>query len=53
MAVPDFQTMMMPFLEISGDGLEHTYGEMADLLAQIFNLSDDEKKRTCTKGQAN
>ncbi len=51
MAVPDFQTMMLPFLEISSDGLEHTFPELADSLALHYGLSDEEKTETVSSGR--
>lgn len=42
MAVPDFQTMMMPFLEFLRDGNEHSYKEIAIALAEHYQLTDDD-----------
>jgi restriction system protein len=39
MAVPQFHTMMLPFLQHCADGKEHTAGEMADYLAKHLALS--------------
>jgi restriction endonuclease Mrr len=44
LAIPDFQTLMRPLLELASDGKEHAIGEARERLAQIFNLTDDEKK---------
>lgn len=42
MAVPDFQTMMLPFLKFASDSKEHSNSEVSAFLAQHFNLSEDE-----------
>ncbi len=42
MTIPDFQTIMLPFLKISGDGQEQAKHEVADKLAADFRLSESE-----------
>ncbi len=42
MAVPDFQTMMLPFLKFLGDGNEHSYGEITAALADYYQLTDED-----------
>ena len=42
MAVPDFQTIMLPFLKLTSDQQEHSFSGMADFLAHEYDLSDDE-----------
>lgn len=42
MAVPDFQTMMLPFLQILGDGNEHSYSQIAAALAEHYQLTNDD-----------
>ena len=42
MAVPDFQTIMLPFLRFMRDGNEHSIQEIADNLAKEFGLSAEE-----------
>jgi len=39
MAVPDFQTIMLPMLKIAGDGNEHTVHDFLETLAKEFNLT--------------
>jgi hypothetical protein len=46
MAVPDFQTMMLPLLTLASDGQRHTLAEAIEQLAQEFQLSDDGPKST-------
>jgi restriction system protein len=40
MAVPDFQSMMLPLVQIAADGHEHTMAEALDTLAAGFKLSE-------------
>jgi hypothetical protein len=51
MAVPDFQTLMLPLLELAGDGQQHTSAEAVDALAQRFQLSADEREQLLQNGQ--
>jgi restriction system protein len=36
MAVPDFQSCMLPLLKLASDGNEHTLAEAVDKLAEEF-----------------
>ncbi len=51
MAVPDFQTLMLPLLKLAVDGQPHTLGEAVDRLAQEFELSNDDRKILLKSGQ--
>jgi restriction system protein len=51
MAIPDFQKIMLPFLKFLGDRQEHSIGEMADNLADQFDLSDKERRELLPSGQ--
>jgi restriction system protein len=44
MAIPDFQSIMLPLLKLCVDGREHTNQEALDRLAHEFNLSDNDSK---------
>ena len=44
MAVPDFQTIMLPLLVLMVDGAEHALAEVIDTLADRLELSVEEKK---------
>ncbi len=44
MAIPDFQTIMLPLLKFANDGKDHTLPEAIDYLAAVFKLTDAEKK---------
>src|SRR5919106_5365755 len=51
MAVPDFQTLMLPLLELAGDGQQHTSAEAVESLAQRFQLSSDDRGQLLQNGQ--
>lgn len=44
MAVPDFQTMMLPVLEYFRDGKEHTRKEIFEFSVRFFNISQEEQQ---------
>jgi restriction endonuclease Mrr len=50
MAIPDFQTIMLPLLKQLGDGEEHTNQETADVLAREFDLTDEERSQLLPSG---
>ena len=43
MAIPDFETIMLPLLKIVSDGKEWSMRELEKVLMEKFNLSDEEK----------
>ncbi len=51
MAIPDFQSIMLPLLEFAGDGQEHTNQDAFDTLTRRFNLTEDEQKALLPSGQ--
>jgi restriction system protein len=50
MAIPDYQTLMLPLLQIAGDGKEHNNSEVLDQLAKKFELTDDELEQLLPSG---
>lgn len=42
MAIPDFQTLMRPLLELHADGSEKTQPDLRDALARQFELTEDD-----------
>ena len=52
MAIPDYQTWMLPLLEYASDGQEHSIGETIEALADHFQLTDAERKELMSSGQA-
>ena len=51
MAIPDFQSIMLPLLKLCADGQEHTNREAIDTLARNFGLSEEEQKQLLPSGQ--
>ena len=51
MAVPDFQTLMLPLLKLASDGQRHTLAEAVEQLAEQFQLSDDDRAQILRSGQ--
>ena len=51
MAIPDYQTIMLPFLKIAEDGKEHSKRESTDKLANEFNLSEAERRELLPSGK--
>lgn len=52
MAIPDFQSIMLPLLKLAGDGEEHTLRESYDRLAKQFQLTPDERREMLPSGAA-
>jgi len=50
-AIPDYQTVMLPLLRYAGDGEEHSLRETIDALADEFALTPDERKALLPSGQ--
>jgi restriction system protein len=51
MAIPDYQTVMLPLLEMMGDTQEHSLRETIDALAVEFGLTEVEKKELLPSGK--
>ena len=50
MPIPDFQTIMLPLLQMAADGKEHKLHDAVDQLAKQFSLTEEEKsKKISTK----
>lgn len=50
MAIPDFQTLMLPVLKILGDNQEHKNMDIVDTVASQFNLSEEERNSLLPSG---
>lgn len=50
MSVPDYQTLMLPLLQLTGDKEEHTLAQAVDTIAQQLNLSEDERNEMLPSG---
>jgi restriction system protein len=51
MAIPDFESMMLPLLRFAGDNKEHSVLEPIEFLAQLLKLTDDEKREPLPSGK--
>lgn len=51
MAIPDFQSIMLPLLRFCADSREHTNREAIETLAQEFRLTEEERKQLLPSGQ--
>lgn len=51
MAIPDYQTLMLPLLKLLANGQELHFGSLVNVLSDEFNLSDDERKQLLPSGQ--
>jgi len=50
-AIPDYQTIMLPLMQYAGDGQEHSLRETIDALADVFRLTPDQRKELLPSGQ--
>ncbi|MGD8466559.1 MAG: restriction endonuclease [Anaerolineae bacterium] len=51
MAIPDYQSIMLPLLELAGDGEEHSLRDTIETLADQFDLSDEERRELLPSGR--
>ena len=51
MAVPDFQSLMLPLLRLSADGKEYTMQEAREGLAVVMKLSEDDLQERLPSGR--
>jgi len=51
MAIPDYQTIMLPLLSTLSDKKTYTNREIIELLSNRFKLSDNERKKLLPSGQ--
>lgn len=51
MAIPDYQSIMLPLLKISADGEEYSLREAIEKLAKYFRLSDEEMQEMLPSGR--
>ncbi|MEW5993545.1 MAG: restriction endonuclease [Candidatus Zixiibacteriota bacterium] len=53
MAVPDYESVMLPLLQLAGDKQTHRISEVIERLAKEFNLSTDDRKDLLPSGLQN
>lgn len=51
MAIPNYQSIMLPLLKFASDDKEHSLREAIDYLADEFKLTDEERKKLLPSGQ--
>lgn len=51
MAIPDYQSVMLPLLKYAGNGKEHRIREAVEQLAEQFRLSEEERNELLPSGQ--
>jgi restriction system protein len=51
MAIPDYQTLMLPVLKAAGDGQEHRIGDVINQLAREFGLTEEERQKLLPSGK--
>lgn len=51
MAIPDYQTLMLPVLKHAGDGQEHLLQETVEALSDQFGLTEQERAEMLNSGQ--
>lgn len=50
MAIPDFQSIMLPLLELASDGKEHSIRDAVEALARRFDLTAEERRQMLPSG---
>ena len=51
MAIPDYQTLMLPVLKVAGDGHEHRISDVVNQLARDFGLTEEEQQQILPSGK--
>jgi restriction system protein len=49
--VPDYETIMLPFLRFASDQKEHAMRDVVDYISNFFKLTDDEKRELLPSGK--
>lgn len=50
MAIPNYQEFMLPTLEVIADGQEHKNSEVAQAVAKILNITDEDMQEMLPSG---
>lgn len=51
MAIPDFQSLMLPLLKVVADGREYRLRDAVELLAEEFHLTNEERQQLLPSGR--
>ncbi len=49
--IPDFQSLMLPMLNLAGDSKEHSLNDIKDILAKQFYLTEQELQQLLPSGK--
>ncbi len=50
MPIPDYQSLMLPMLKLSGDSKERSLAESRNALAEVLGITDEERKELLPSG---
>jgi restriction system protein len=50
MAIPDYETIMLPLLKLTGDKKEHQAREAVEKISDLFNLTEEDRKELLPSG---
>lgn len=53
MAIPEYQSYMLPLLKFFENGKDHTFREAVELLARESKLTDKERRELLPRGRPN
>jgi restriction system protein len=51
MAIPDYQSLMLPLLTVLSDGQEHTVRDARERIARALPLSEEDLRQTVPSGK--
>ena len=51
MAIPDYQTIMLPLLKLAADQKEHSGSEATEHVSNLFNLTEEKKRELLPSGR--
>ena len=51
MAIPDFQSFMLPLLKFASDGKEHSLSEASEALSHHFSITESERREMLPSGR--
>ncbi len=52
MAIPDFQTLMLPLLKLIGDGCDHAIRDVIEKISDMYELTEDERQEMLPSKQS-
>lgn len=52
MAIPDYETLMLPLMEFVADGKEHSINDATKHLTGLFKLTPEEREQRIPSGQS-